>query len=458
LSLTRLVRPVALAIVCATVCAPAPAHAIGLAEERDLGARFALEARRALPLVREPALTGYLGRVARRIVAQLDARTFDYRFFVVRSGALNAFAVPGGYVYVHAGLLTSVTDEAELAGVLAHEIVHVHAHHVVRQQEQTALINYATLLGFFLSAVHPALGAGAVTAGAAAQLKYLRQFEQEADHIGLGLMARAGFDPAGMPRFLRTVLRTQQSNPAQVPAYFLSHPLTQERVGELEQRIKGMKHAAPRPGAAAELAAAQVVVRVVTDGRETILQRYQDAVASTPDDAGAQHLLGLVYLHSGEPDRAVPLFARAAAAGIPRAHGDLGRALARAGKTAEARAELEAQLRHDPSDAATKLELARVMIAGGERKAGAALLANALETDPELDDAEYALAECRGKAGDARGQWWHLARAYELRGDFERALNAYEKVEDLTPEGTPEREEVEKAIAMLSRSDGLFGR
>ena len=69
----------------------------------------------------------------------------------------------------------------------------MHAHHVVRQQEKTALINYATLLGCFLSAVHPALGAGAVTAGTAAQLKYLRQFEQEADHVGLGLMARAGF-------------------------------------------------------------------------------------------------------------------------------------------------------------------------------------------------------------------------------------------------------------------------
>ena len=89
----------------------------------------------------------------------------------MREPTLNAFAVPGGYVYVHAGLLVQVTREAELAGVLAHEIVHVHAHHVVRQEEQTALINYATILGLFLSAVHPALGAGAASVGAAAQLK-----------------------------------------------------------------------------------------------------------------------------------------------------------------------------------------------------------------------------------------------------------------------------------------------
>jgi predicted Zn-dependent protease len=440
------------------VCAAGPALAIGLAEEREIGARFALEARRAMPLVREPALRGYLRRIGGRIVAQLDSRTFDYRFFIVRDDTLNAFAVPGGYVYVNTGLLTTVTDEAELAGVLAHEIVHVHAHHVVRQQEQTALINYGTLAGLLLSLVHPALGAGAVSAGVAAQLKYARQFEQEADHVGLGLMAAAGFDPAGMPRFLRTVLRTQQTNPAQVPPYFLSHPLTQERVGELEQRITSVKRPAPRPGAVAELAAAQATVRVLTEGRDTVVQRYEERVASKPDDAGAQHLLGVVYLYAGEPDRAAALLARAATAGVPRAHGDLGRALARLGKTAEARRELETQLRQDPNDAAITLELARVMIAAGERKPAAALLANALEADPELDDAEYALAECRGKDGDARGQWWHLARAYELRGEFDRARSAYEKVEELTPKDTPEREEVEKAIAMLSHADSVFGR
>ncbi len=455
---TRLLPRAIVLMLTAALAAPPPARAIGLADERDLGAQFALEARRAMPLVREPALTGYLARIGGRIVAQLDARTFDYRFFVVRDPALNAFAVPGGYVYVYAGLLTSVSDEAELAGVLAHEIVHVHAHHVVRQQEQTALINYATLLGLFLSAVHPALGAGAVSAGAAAQLKYLRQFEEEADHVGLGLVAAAGFDPGGMPRFLRKVLREQQLNPAQLPPYFLSHPLTQERVGELEQRVATMRRPPPRPDGAAELAAAQATVRTLTESRATVLQAYRARLAQSPESAEAQHLLGLVYLHGGQPDQAAPLLSHAAAAGVPRARGDLGLALARLGKVADARKELEAQLKVDPDDPAVQLELARVMLADGERKPAAAILATVLAADPELDDAEYALAECRGKDGDARGQWWHLARAYELRGEFERAHSAYEKVEELTPEDTPERKDVEKALAMLAKVDSALRR
>jgi predicted Zn-dependent protease len=96
-------------------------------------------------------------------------------------------------------------------------------------------------------------------------------------------------------------------------------------------------------------------------------------------------------------------------------------------------------------------------MAADERKRAAALLAAALERDPDLDDAEYALAECRAKDGDTRGQWTHLARAYELRGDFERAITAWHKVKDLTAEDTPEREEVEKRIATLERA-GSAGR
>ncbi|MGH7893627.1 MAG: M48 family metalloprotease, partial [Candidatus Binatia bacterium] len=305
------------------------AGAIGLTEERELGARYALEARKQLPLVREPALIAYLRRVGERLVARLGTQQFAYRFLLIRDPSLNAFAVPGGYVYVHAGLVDRVADEAELGGVLAHEIVHVHAHHVVRQQEETALVNYATLLGLFLSAVHPALGAGAASAGAAVQLKYQRQFEQEADYVGLDLMRTAGFDPAGMPRFLRLVLREQQLNPTQVPPYFLSHPLTEDRVAELEHRVGDMGHPAPRAGAAAELAAAQATLRVLTGSRERVLPVYQERLARAPESPDAQHLLGLVYLYGGQPDRAEPLLARAASDGVPRAHGDHGRALAR---------------------------------------------------------------------------------------------------------------------------------
>jgi predicted Zn-dependent protease len=445
------------AAVLVVLAAATSTDAIGLTQERELGTRFALEARRRLPLLREPALIAYLRRIGQRIVTRLDAQQFAYRFYLVRDRSLNAFAVPGGYVYVHAGLLTQVAREAELAGVLAHEIVHVHAHHVVRQQEETALVNYATLLGLFLSVIHPALGAGAASVGAAVQLKYVRRFEQEADHVGLDLMRAAGFDPGGMPSFLRIVLHAQQLNPTQMPPYFQSHPLTEDRVAELEHRVRDMGRPEPRPGGEAELASSQATVRALLEPRASVLPVYQERLERAPESAEAQHLLGLVYLYGGQPDRAEPLLGRAAAGHAARAGGDWGRALARLGKPAEARAAFEAHLREYPDDAPITLELAHAMVAAGEVKPAAALLESALAAEPELDDAEYALAECCGKSGDERGQWWHLGRAFELRGDFERSLGAYKKARELSAKDTPEREEAESAIAELARAVGPLG-
>jgi predicted Zn-dependent protease len=442
-----------LAAVALAALAPRPAGAIGLAEERALGARFALEARVRVPLLRVPAVTGYLREIGARLIGRLDEQRFPYRFFVVRDAGLNAFAVPGGYVYAHSGLILDVATEAELAGVLAHEIVHVAAHHVVRQHEKTALISYGTLLGALLGILHPALGAGALAAGTAAQLKYQREFEQEADTIGVGLLAPAGFEPAGMPAFLRRVHREQRLNPANVPPYFLSHPLTEDRVAALEQRLPSLPRPAERPGTALRLAAVQSIVRALTEPTERTAAAHRAALAAAPDDPGAAHRLGLVLLYAdpGRPADAEPLLARAAARGVPGAAGDHGRALVRLGRAEEARRRFEEQLRRTPDDAAVTMELGRLALGAGEERRAAALLARALELDPELDDAEYALAECRARAGDARGQWTHLGRAFELRGELARAARAYEKALALAAEGSPERIDLRASLELIGR-------
>jgi predicted Zn-dependent protease len=372
---------------------------------------------------------------------------------VVRDANLNAFDVPGGYVYVHSGLILGVATEAELAGVLAHELVHVASHHAVRQQEKTALINYGTLLGVFLSLVHPALGASAVAAGTAAQLKYQREFEQEADSVGIGLMAPAGFDPAGMPTFLRRVLREQRLNPANVPPYFLSHPLTEDRVATLEQRLPSLPRPAARPGGDLRLAAAQATIRALTEPPDKVLPPFQAAVAAAPGDAAAAHRLGLVelYVDPARPADAEPLLARAVGAHMPGAEGDLGRALERLGRGDEARRQFEAALKLDPGDAGLSLELGKLALANGDLKRATALFERALELDPELDEAEYGLAECRGKSGDARGQWTHLGRAFELRGDLARAKSGYEKALELVPEDGPEHTELRAAVQAIDR-------
>ena len=151
--------------------------------------------------------------------------------------------MPGGYVYVHAGLLTAASNDDEVAGVLGHEIAHVNAHHLVRQQEATRLVNYATLLGALLSVLNPAAGAGAVAMNEAVQLKYRREFEQEADYLGVTYVRQAGYDPGGMLDFFKKMLDQQRLTPTSAPPYLLSHPLTEARLTNLEAVLRTQRFA-----------------------------------------------------------------------------------------------------------------------------------------------------------------------------------------------------------------------
>jgi predicted Zn-dependent protease len=255
-----------------------------------------------------------------------------------------------------------------------------------------------------------------------------------------------------MPTFLRRVLREQRLNPANVPPYFLSHPLTEDRVAALEQRVASLPKPAARTSGDLRLAAAQAAIRALVDPADQVVASYRAAAARAPDDAAAAHRLGIVYLYVDppRPAEAEPLLARAAAAHLPGADADHGRALARLGRAADARTSFEAEQRAVPDDAATVMELGKLAFAGGDVKRAGALLARALDLDPDLDEAEYALAECRAKSADERGQWTHLARAFALRGDLERAASAYDKALGLTPDGAPEHAELKAAAKAVA--------
>ena len=132
--------------------------------EIDLGRKFSLVARTQFPLIRDPVVQHYINSIGRRIIARLDQQEFPYQFAVVQDRNLNAFSVPGGYIYLHSGLILRVDSEDELAGVLGHEIAHVQGHHMLRQEQDTKLLSYAGLAAMALSVINPVLAAGASSA------------------------------------------------------------------------------------------------------------------------------------------------------------------------------------------------------------------------------------------------------------------------------------------------------
>lgn len=199
--------------------------------------------------ISDPEINGYLNHLGSRLLNQSSEARQNFEFFALRDPSLNAFAMPGGYIGVHTGLITATRSESELASVLAHEISHVTQHHLARQissQSQGQLpMLLALAVAILASRSNSDLAQGALMTGQAAsiqnQLNYSRDFEREADRLGLQLLENAGFDVRAMADFFERLQKYGRLYENNAPGYLRTHPLTSERIADMGNRI----HARP---------------------------------------------------------------------------------------------------------------------------------------------------------------------------------------------------------------------
>ena len=216
--------------------------------ERKLGESVMREIRFSEPsYVDDPEINDYLNTLGFKLLAALPGVRQDFEFFAIRETSINAFALPGGFVGVHTGLLTAADTESEVASVLAHEITHVTQRHIARlfgaqkQMQLPAMIAMAAALLAAKSRPDLATGAAMAAQGAAiqGQLGYSRDFEREADRIGFQALQSAGFDVRGMPAFFEKLQRfTRMTDDGTAPGYLRSHPLTVDRVADAQNRAQ----------------------------------------------------------------------------------------------------------------------------------------------------------------------------------------------------------------------------
>ena len=443
-------RWVALALVAASAVA-APATGVSFREERELGRGFDLAARQQLPFVKDPEVVSYVDRIGRRIVDHLDESFFDYRFGVVREGSVNAFAVPGGYVYVHSGLLMRVTSDDEVAAVLGHEVAHVHAHHLARQQEATRLMSYASLLGMLLSVVQPAAGALATAASAAATLQYRREFEQEADYLGARYVRAAGYDERSALDFFKKLADESRAQPTLVPPYLLSHPVTDDRLNHLEAVLRTQQwEPRQRSPASPGLIRAQVIARARTAPPADVIAAYRRLLDERPDDPLRQYQFGLASLETGQLENARTLLEAARAGGVAAAERELGRLALRQRQPEAARDLLRRTVAADPSDVGALNELATALDSLGDRDGALSAYRSAVEQGPWFEAAQYGLGVAAGRAGDQTAGFYHLATAARLAGDYQKALSQYVRAEAGLRADNARSEEVRAWIEQLA--------
>lgn len=209
-------------------------------QEIEMGRQYAAEINRQLPIIDDPTVHRYVNQLGNRIQRQAGNRDIPYTYYVVNSDQINAFAVPGGFVYLNRGLIERTDNLAELAGVLAHEIGHVEARHSAEMMERAQAAEVGVALASVLTGVSPQGVAGAaVNVGAQAYFAHhSREAENEADAIAVRLLPGAGIDPIGLVTFFKELMEERERSPSSLEQWFSTHPLTEERIAHVRDLIR----------------------------------------------------------------------------------------------------------------------------------------------------------------------------------------------------------------------------
>ena len=345
--------------------------------ERRIGESIAREIRFRDPsYVDDPEAEDYLKNLGTRLAQANPALRVDLDFFVLRDHTVNAFALPGGFVGVHTGLINTAETESELASVLAHELGHVSQRHLARllsqQQQMQMPMMVALAAAILLGRSRPDLAAGAAAAaqgaGIQSQLSYSRDFEREADRIGLQTLEDAGFDVRAMATFFEKMQRsTRVSDDGTLPGYLRTHPITTERIADVQNKAAGMPY------------------RQHADAVDFYLVRAK------------------LRADAGEPRDAVASFESALReqryASEPATHYGFAESLLRAGRVKEAQRELERVRASGIESPMLETLAARIKQAAGDKAGASALLAEAQKRYPYSRAVSYAYIEALQHAG-----------------------------------------------------------
>jgi predicted Zn-dependent protease len=430
-------------------------------EEKKLGKSIALDIEKRVGVIKDPALQYFLDQLGYSLVAQVGPTPFEFKFYLINAPDPNAFAIPGGYIFVTTGLIVLSENEQEIVGVLAHEIGHVTGRHVAHMIEQSKKLNIATLgamiAGMLLGGGGKGSQAAVATAMAGAQalaLKYTRENETDADQNGLQYVLKGGYDPQGLVTFLNKIYKISLTMSPRIPPYLSTHPAVEDRITLLDNLIQISPKSVPpfrqthedfkrvqarafveerEPHVAIAYFESQVVInpRGVDDyyglglsyrkaGRlDKSLEAFQKAHSLAPEDLDILRELGIVYFFSGGLDRAIESFERI-------------------------------QALRPQEDALTLYYLGRSYQEKGELKRALPLYLKVQKELSRFVDVYYYLGSVYGRLGQKGLSHFYFGKHFKWKGEQESALRQFRMALDWLERGSPERGEADREIRELT--------
>jgi predicted Zn-dependent protease len=403
------------------------------AQEQELGQAFFRNLHSQAEISQDLDVQQYIESVGEKLVARSDTPGNPFHFFVVMDSNINAFAGPGGYIGVNAGLLTATEAESELASVMAHEIAHVTQRHLYRAFEAASQLSIPTaaamLAAILLGTQSPAMGQAALMAIQAgnvqAQINFTRENEQEADRVGMQILSGSNYDPHSMPVFFERLQQATRYAGNGIPEFLRTHPVTTSRISDTRGRAE--KYPYRQYPDSLDYLLTRAKLRVLTSNSERDLLNYfkaQQSQGTVEQRAVGDYGMGLLHLKNQRFKEAEAIFRRLTAA-YPMQRQYLAALARTALDSNNYRQALElfnAALQKFPGNDAVKIEYATTLLKAGQPEQAHQVLQTLTETTRALPLYFELLAQSYGALKQDAESHRYMAEYYYLTGQTKAAL------------------------------------
>jgi beta-barrel assembly-enhancing protease len=407
-------------------------------DEYQLGRQIVRSLRDQNAIIDDPEVAEYLQGLGARLVAQAPDGEQHMNFFAVREGTINAFALPGGFIGMNYGTVLATRNESELASVMAHEIAHVTQRHIARTIRaqgrqsiaQTAAILAAILVGAMAGGGDAMQGAIAIAQGAAAQqqVNFTRSNEYEADRVGIGFLASAGFDPLAMPSFFETMSRRSGLAGEYLPEMILTHPVGANRVAEARNRAQQFDR--PKTQEAASYALIRERLRVITAPGEANLQQFysKDGNGPAASELGKRYGQALALIKANKPQEAARILHELVQQneGQTLLYSALGQAEVQAGLANDGIATFQRAMALFPRNVPLSVRYAESLMAAGRAKEAHAVLLDLFNNVAPTPEQIRLTALAASAAGDTGDAYFYMSEYHISSGDLPLAVQQLE--------------------------------
>ena len=437
------------------------------APSKEMGKAFVREALQHYQFVKDPEVVKLVNSVGRRIVKTIGANPDSYHFLVVRENQPNAFAIPGGYIFIFDGLLLQLRDEEELAGVLAHEIAHVERNHFFKDAKKVAALDIATIAAILLGGGSPAALTIAGAANLDIRLQFSRDNETEADSYALRYLERGGYSSEGLLNFFDSLIRYERFNPQVAPAYASTHPgLGERRDSVANFLLKEHDISSEKPDAGAKtdriinwsrLQATLLSRDEQLKDESTLLQSMK--MEKIPDwnrKEAVNYLLALAYMKAGRYSDAIPKYL--AAIGINKEkhiyYADLAFCYLKQQELEKSREAAAKSISLGKDYAPAHVIMGIIELDSDNLREAITHLEDALKIDEEDSMTNFYLAMGYRKSGDVAREAFYSARYFKINLDPDRALAELNRAKELVKADTPMHFRIMQEIEEIKR-EGL---